>query len=46
MTDFLADQFGIEKVEIEGANIPDSILNLIPAQFIQKYQIIPLKLMS
>jgi len=46
ITDFLADQFGIEKVEIEGAKIPDSILNLIPAQFIQKYQIIPLKLMT
>ena len=46
VTDFLADQFGIEKVEIDGANIPDSILNLIPAQFIQKYHIIPLKLMT
>ena len=46
VTDFLADQFGIEKVEIEGVDIPDSILNLIPAQFIQKYHIIPLKLMT
>ena len=46
VTDFLADQFGIEKVEIEGTNIPDSIFNLIPVQFIQKYQIIPLKLMT
>ena len=46
VTDFLADQFGIEKVEIEGTNIPDSIFNLIPVQFVQKYQIIPLKLMT
>ncbi len=46
VTDFLADQFGIEKVEIEGVDIPDSILNLIPAQFIQKYHILPLKLMT
>ncbi len=46
VTDFLADQFGIEKVEIEGTDIPDSIFNLIPVQFIQKYQIIPLKLMT
>jgi len=46
VTDFLADQFGIEKVEIDGVDIPDSILNLIPAQFIQKYHIIPLKLMT
>ena len=46
VTDFLADQFGIEKVEIEGTAIPDSIFNLIPVQFIQKYQIIPLKLMT
>jgi type IV pilus assembly protein PilB len=46
VTDFLADQFGIEKVEIEGTDIPDSIFNLIPVQFVQKYQIIPLKLMT
>ncbi len=46
VTDFLADQFGIEKIELEEANIPDSIFSLIPVQFIQKYHILPLKLMT
>ncbi len=46
VTDFLADQFGIERVDLEGINIPDSVFSLVPPQFIQKYELIPIKLMT
>jgi len=46
VTNFLADQFGIEKIDLEGMDIPDSVFNLIPPQFIQKYEMIPIKLMT
>jgi len=46
ITDFLADQFGIERVDLEGIEIPDSVFNLVPPQFIQKYELIPIKLMT
>ncbi|MFQ5681773.1 MAG: type IV-A pilus assembly ATPase PilB [Candidatus Binatia bacterium] len=44
LAEFLAKQFGIEKVELENSEIEDSVFNLVPPQFIQKHQIIPLRL--
>jgi len=44
LTQFLAKQFGIEKVELENVEISDSVFNLVPSDLIQKHQIIPLKL--
>ncbi len=46
LTQFLAKQFGIEKVELANAEIPDSVFNLVPSDLIQKRQIIPLKLVG
>lgn len=44
LTQFLAKQFGIEKVELGNVEISDSVFNLVPSDLIQKHQIIPLKL--
>ncbi|MEK7229018.1 MAG: type IV-A pilus assembly ATPase PilB [Candidatus Binatota bacterium] len=46
LTQFLAKQFGIEKVELANTEILDSVFNLIPPDLIQKHQIIPLKLVG
>jgi type IV pilus assembly protein PilB len=46
LTEFLAKQFGIEKVELDPADIDDTTFNLVPAHLIQKHQIIPLKLLG
>ncbi|MFQ5849491.1 MAG: type IV-A pilus assembly ATPase PilB [Candidatus Binatia bacterium] len=45
-TRFLGQQFGIEKVDLESTEIPDSVFNLLPFHFIQKHQIVPLKLLG
>ena len=46
LTQFLAKQFGIEKVELANTEILDSVFNLIPPDVIQKHQIIPLRLVG
>ena len=46
LTQFLAKQFGIEKVELANTEILDSVFNLIPPDLIQKRQIIPLRLVG
>ncbi|HEX2226882.1 MAG TPA: type IV-A pilus assembly ATPase PilB [Candidatus Binatia bacterium] len=46
LTEFLAKQFGIEKVELNPTDIDDATFNLVPAHLIQKHQIIPLKLLG
>ena len=46
LAQFLAKQFGIEKIELANAEILDSVFNLIPPELIQKHQIIPLKLVG
>ncbi len=46
LTQFLAGQFGIEKVELDNAEIEDSIFSLVPTHLVQKHQIIPLKLLG
>jgi type IV pilus assembly protein PilB len=46
LTEFLAKQFGIEKVELNPGDIDDTTFNLVPAHLVQKHQIIPLKLLG
>ena len=46
LTQFLAKQFGIERVELADLDIPDAVFNLIPPDLIQKHQIIPVKLVG
>jgi type IV pilus assembly protein PilB len=46
LTDFLAKQFGIEKVELEIEQIEESVFNLVPAQIIQKHKIVPVRLVG
>ncbi|MDZ4345971.1 MAG: ATPase, T2SS/T4P/T4SS family, partial [Candidatus Binatia bacterium] len=44
LTEFLARHFGIERVEINPAEIEDAVFALLPPQLVQKHQLIPLKL--
>ncbi len=44
VTEFLARHFGIERVEINPAEIDDTVFALLPPQLVQKHQLIPLKL--
>jgi hypothetical protein len=46
LTDFLAKQFGIEKIDLDPGEIEDSIFSLVPPQLIQKHQLIPVKLVG
>ena len=46
LTEFLAKQFGIERVELADLDIPDAVFNLIPPDLIQKHQLIPVKLVG
>jgi type IV pilus assembly protein PilB len=46
LSDFLAQHFGIEKVDLENYDIPDSVFNLIPPQLVQKHQLVPIKLLG
>lgn len=46
LTDFLAKQFGLQKVEIDNSELTESVFNLIPAHLIQKHQVIPLTLVG
>ena len=46
LTEFLARHFGIERVEINPAEIEDAIFALIHPQLVQKHQLIPLKLLG
>ncbi len=46
LTQFLAKQFGIERVELKPAEIEDAVFNLVPPQLIQKHQLVPLKLLG
>lgn len=44
LTQFLAKQFSIEKVELDNAQIEDSVFNLVSPPLVQKHQLIPLRL--
>jgi type IV pilus assembly protein PilB len=46
LTEFLAKQFKIEKVDLIPSEIEDSIFSLVPPQLIQKHQLIPVKLLG
>jgi len=46
LTDFLAKQFSIEKVDVTPQEIEDSVFSLVPPQLVQKHQLIPVKLLG
>jgi type IV pilus assembly protein PilB len=46
LTQFLASQFGIEKVALEAADLSETVFNLVPAELIQKHAIVPVKLLG
>jgi type IV pilus assembly protein PilB len=46
LTEFLAKQFGIEKVELNPNAIEDAVFSLVPPQLIQKHQLVPVKLLG
>jgi type IV pilus assembly protein PilB len=46
LTDFLAKQFSIEKIDVTPQEIEDSVFSLVPPQLIQKHQLIPVKLLG
>src|ERR687898_418034 len=44
LAEFLAKQFGIQKLELNAGEIEDSVFNLVPPHLIQKHQLVPTKL--
>jgi len=46
LADFLAKQFGIERVELVSADIEDAVFSVVPPQIVQKHQLIPIKLIG
>jgi type IV pilus assembly protein PilB len=44
LTEFLAKQFGIEKIELTPEEIEESVFSLVPPQLTQKHQLVPTKL--
>jgi type IV pilus assembly protein PilB len=46
LTEFLAKQFNIEKVDLNPAEIEDSVFSLVPPQLVQKHQLVPVKLLG
>ena len=46
LTEFLAKQFSIEKIDITPQEIEDSVFSLVPPQLVQKHQLIPVKLLG
>ena len=46
LTEFLAKQFNIEKVDLNPTEIEDSVFSLVPPQLVQKHQLVPVKLLG
>src|SRR5918992_3627512 len=46
LTEFLAKQFSIEKVDLNPAEIEDSVFSLVPPQLVQKHQLVPVRLLG
>jgi type IV pilus assembly protein PilB len=46
LTEFLAKQFNIEKVDLNPSEIEDSVFGLVPPQLVQKHQLVPVKLLG
>jgi type IV pilus assembly protein PilB len=44
LTEFLAKQFGIERIELTPEEIEESVFTLVPPQLTQKHQLVPTKL--
>ncbi|HWP56501.1 MAG TPA: type IV-A pilus assembly ATPase PilB [Candidatus Acidoferrales bacterium] len=44
ISDFLARQFSIEKVDLQQVDIQDPVISLVPPHVVQKHQLLPLKL--
>ena len=44
LTEFLAKQFGIERIELTPEEIEESVFTLVPPQLTQKHQVVPTKL--
>src|SRR5262249_10410669 len=46
LADFLAAQFGIERVSVDTLEISESVFDLVSPEVIQKHQILPVKLIG
>ena len=46
LTEFLAKQFNIEKVDLNPTEIEDPVFSLVPPQLVQKHQLVPVKLLG
>ncbi len=46
LTEFLAKQFRIERVDLNPNEIEDSVFSLVPPHLVQKHQLVPLKLLG
>jgi type IV pilus assembly protein PilB len=46
LTEFLAKQFNIEKVDLNPSEIEDSVFSVVPPQLVQKHQLVPVKLLG
>jgi type IV pilus assembly protein PilB len=46
LTEFLAKQFGIERVELNPSDIEDAVFSVVPPHLVQKHQLVPLKLIG
>src|SRR5687767_15992264 len=46
LTEFLAKQFSIEKVDLNPAEIEDVVFSLVPPQLVQKHQLVQVRLLG
>src|ERR1051326_6598888 len=46
LAEFLAAQFGIERVSVDNLEISEGVFDLVPPEAIQKHQLLPVKLMG
>ncbi len=46
VSDFLAQHFSIEKIDLQQIDIEESVFNLVPPHIVQKHQLIPLKVIG
>ncbi len=46
LAEFLAAQFGIERISVESLQLSETIFDLVPPELIQKHQLLPIKLVG
>jgi type IV pilus assembly protein PilB len=46
LTEFLANQFGIERIELSPNEIEEAVFSVVPPQLIQKHQLVPVRLVG